>query len=211
MRFILLVEGDTEKLAIADFLKRWLDPQLKQPLGVQVVNFHGNSQFVRKIVSKAQDYLAAPEAGEIMGVVGLLDLYGLDIYPVDRTTVKERHDWGVQHFQAQVSREKFRMFFAVHEFEAWILGQPDVLPREVREALPATVANPERIDFDEPPGKLLKRVYLSRTGRTYKKTTYGKQLFGKLAPDVVVGKCPYLKAMLSEMLAMAKAAGLTAP
>lgn len=208
VRFILLVEGDTEKVAIAEFLKRWLDPQLKQPVGVQVVNFHGNSQFIRKIVPKAQDYLDAPDAGEIVGVIGLLDLYGLDIYPAQLTTVEQRHDWGVQHFQEQVAREKFRMFFAVHEFEAWILAQPDVLPRAVRDALPRTVTLPEKADFDEPPAKLLNRLYLSCTRRNYKKTTYGKQLFGKLVPEVVVAKCPYLKAMLAEMLAMAKAAGL---
>ncbi len=208
MKFILLVEGDAEKLAIADFLKRWLDPQLKQPAGVKVVNFHGNSQLVRKIVTKAQDYLDAPEAAEIIGVVGLLDLYGLDIYPPQLSTVKERYDWGVQHFQEQVNREKFRMFFAVHEFEAWILGQPDALPRAVRDALPKATAVPERVDFDEPPAKLLNRLYLSCTRKNYKKTTYGKQLFGKLTPDVVVGKCPYLKAMLGEMLLMARGAGL---
>ncbi len=208
MKFVLLVEGDAEKLAIAEFLKRWLDPRLEQPVGVKVVNFHGNAQLVRKIVSKAQDYLDGPEADEIIGVIGLLDLYGLDIYPPHLTTTEERHDWGVEHFQEQVNREKFRMFFAVHEFEAWILGQPDVLPREVRDSLPRTTALPERVNFDEPPAKLLNRVYLSCTRKNYKKTTYGKQLFGKLTPDVVVGKCPYLKSMLVEMLGMAKAAGL---
>jgi hypothetical protein len=204
----LLVEGDAEKLAIAEFLKRWLDPQLEQPAGVKVVNFHGNSQLVRKIVSKAQDYLDAPEADEIIGVIGLLDLYGLDIYPPQLTAVEQRRDWGVTHFQEQVNRDKFRMHFAVHEFEAWILGQPDVLPRAVRDALLEKIANPEKVDFDEPPAKLLNRVYLSCTGKNYKKTTYGKQLFGKLAPDMVAGKCPYLKAMLGQMLEMAKAAGL---
>jgi hypothetical protein len=208
MKFILLVEGDAEKLAIAEFLKRWLDPQLKQPAGVRVVNFHGNAQLVRKIVSKAQDHLHSPDADEIIGVIGLLGLYGLDIYPSHLTTVEDRHDWGVKHFQEQVNRERFRMFFAVHEFEAWILGQPDVLPREVRDGLPRTTARPEKVNFDEPPAKLLNRVFLSCTRKNYKKTTYGKQFFGKLAPDVVAGKCPYLKAMLGEMLGMAKAAGL---
>jgi hypothetical protein len=100
------------------------------------------------------------------------------------------------------------MFFAVHEFEAWILGQPNVLPRAVREALPRSIAEPERVDFDEPPAKLLNRVYLSCMKKNYKNTTYGKQLFEKLAPDAVVGKCLYLKAMLGEMLKMALAAGL---
>ena len=141
-------------------------------------------------------------------MIGLLDLYGLDIYPPHLTTVEERHDWGVQHFQEQVNRDKFRMFFAVHEFEAWILGQPNVLPCAVREALPQTVTFPERVDFDEPPAKLLNRIYFSCMRKNYKKTTYGKQLFGKLVPDVVVGKCPYLKLMIGNMLAMARAAGI---
>jgi hypothetical protein len=38
--------------------------------------------------------------------------------------------------------------------------------------------------------------------------TYGKQLFAKLDPMTAVPKCPYLKAMLEEMLRLAKVAGL---
>ena len=207
MKFIVLVEGDSEKLAIADFLKRWLDPRLAHPVAVKAVNFQGNSQLVREIVGKTHDYLDGPGADEIIGIIGLLDLYGLDIYPPNLTAVEERYAWGVQHFQEQVKREKFRMFFAVHEFEAWILAQPDALPRAVRDALPHSVDVPERVNFNEPPAKLLNRIYLSCTRKTYKKTTYGKQLFAKLTPDVVAGKCPYLKTMLGEMLAMAQAAG----
>lgn len=208
MKFILLVEGDSEKLAIAKFLKDWLDPRLTQPVGIKVVNFHGNSQLVRKIVGKAQDYMDSPGAGEIIGLIGLLDLYGLDIYPPKIATVQERHDWGARHFEDQVDRTRFRMFFAVHEFEAWILAQPDVLPRSVRDALPQAVATPETVDFDEPPAKLLGKTYLQCTQKAYKKTTYGKQLFGKLDPNVVAAKCPFLRSMLGEMLNMAKAAGL---
>ena len=208
MKFILLVEGDAEKLAIAEFLKRWLDPQLTKPAGIKVVIFHGNSQLVSKIVSKAHDYLESPGADEIIGVIGLTDLYGLEIYPPQFTTVRQRYDWGVKHFQKEVSHAKFRMFFAVHEFEAWILGHPDILPRAVRDSLPQTIAEPEKVNFDEPPAKLLNRIYLSCTQKCYKKTTYGKQLFGKLSPDVVADKCPYLHAMLGDMLEMARAAGL---
>jgi hypothetical protein len=208
MKFILLVEGDTEKLAIAEFLKKWLDPQLTTRVGIKVVNFHGNAQLVRKVVAKAQDYLDGPDSNEIIAVIGLLDLCGLDMYPAGLTAAKDRHDWGVKHFEGQVSRDRFRMFFAVHEFEAWILGQPEVLPRPVQDALPKTIANPEKVDFDEPPAKLLDRLYLSQMRKSYKKTTYGKQLFGRLGPDVVAAKCPYLKAMLTKMLTLAKAAGL---
>jgi len=211
MKFVLLAEGHTEKRAVADFLKRWLDPQLDTPVGIQVVNLKGNAQLVRKIASRAQDYLDGPDGQEIVAVIALLDLYGLDgldIYPSNVTTADDRHEWTTRELQRRVNREKFREFFAVHEFEAWILSQPEILPRPVRDALPKSATQPEKVDFDEPPAKLLNRLYRSKTHKNYKKTTYGQQLFAKLDPAVAVGKCPYLEAMLSEMLTLAKNAGL---
>jgi hypothetical protein len=112
------------------------------------------------------------------------------------------------YFEKQVDHARFRMFFAVHEFEAWILGQPDVLPRSVRDALPKSAAKPEKVDFAEPPAKLLNRLYLSCTKKRYRKTTDGKNLLAELDPEIVRGNCPYLKAMLEEMLRMAHDAGL---
>lgn len=207
MKFVLLAEGDTEKQAIGEFLKRCLDRQLTRPVGIKVVNFHGKGNLVSKIASRAQDHLDGPDAGEIVAVIGMLDLYGLDVYPAQATTASERYIWAVQEFEGRVDRPKFRMFFAVHEVEAWILAQPDVLPREVRAALPATTAHPEKVNFDEPPAKLLNRLYLSKMRKCYKKTTYGRHLFGKLAPEIAVEKCPYLKSMLGEMLRLALEAG----
>lgn len=204
MKFVMLVEGATEKQAIAQFLKRWLDRHLPKPVGIQTVNCQGNTRLVRR----AQDFLASPESPEIIAVIGLLDLYGLDIFPPQLTTAKDRHDWAVKHLERQVGGRNFRMFFAVHEFEAWILGQPDVLPRAVRDDLPKTALHPEKVDFDQPPAKLLGQLYLSRLRKRYRKPLDGKLLFEKLDPEVVVGKCPYLKAMLSAMLSLAKAAGL---
>lgn len=95
-----------------------------------------------------------------------------------------------------------------HEFEAWILGQPEKLPRNVRDALPGTAEFSEKVDFDQPPAKLLNQLYRDRLRQRYRKPIDGKLLFEKLDPEVVVGKCPYLKAMLSDMLSLAKAAGL---
>lgn len=200
MKFVMLVEGATEKRAIAGFLKRWLDPLLRQRVGVQAINCLGNTRLIRK----AQDFLESPESREIIAVIGLLDLYGLDIYRSHLTSVKERHDWAVSHLESQVDRAKFRMYFAVHEFEAWILGEPEKLPRTVRDALPGTAKFPEKVDFDQPPAKLLNRLYLERLRQRYRKPIDGKLLFEKLDPKVVVEKCPYLKTMLSDMLSLAK-------
>lgn len=208
MKFVLLVEGQTERDSAAAFLKRWLDPQLRERVGIQTVSFNGYADLVRKMATKAQMYLEGNNASEIIGVIGLIDLYGPTFYPPDKTTVDERYRWGKEHFEREVALDRFRMFFAVHEFEAWLLSQPDIFPREVKEAFPGKIAQPERVNFDEPPAKLLDRIYMQQTKRNYKKTTYGKQLFAKLDPAVAKGRCPYLKALLEEMLALAKTAGL---
>lgn len=209
MKFVLLVEGQTEKDSAAAFLKRWLDPQLTQAVGIQVVSFNGYAELARKMATKARMHLSGPRQAEVIAVVGLLDLYGPNFYPADKTTTEERYVWGKTQFEREVGLERFRMFFAVHEFEAWLLSQPDIFPREVKEALPnAKTSQPERVNFNEPPAQLLDRIYKQATKKNYKKTTYGKQLFLKLDPFVTVSKCPYLKIMLDEMLQLARTAGL---
>ena len=211
MKFILLVEGATEHGSAGAFLKRWLDPQLRQPVGIQTVPFDGYADLVRKMATKTRMYLEGPKQGEIIAVIGLLDLYGPTFYPGDKTSAEERFVWGKTYFEGELGQDRFRMHFAVHEIEAWLLSQPDIFPREVRDNLPAKTNRPEKVNFNEPPAKLLDRVYKQTTKRTYKKTTYGKQLFAKLDPEEAVAKCPYLKIMLEEMLELAKRAGLGRP
>ncbi len=41
MRFILFVEGYTEDKALPEFLKRWLDPRLTNPVAIRTVRFEG--------------------------------------------------------------------------------------------------------------------------------------------------------------------------
>ena len=78
----------------------------------------------------------------------------------------------------------------------------------MRKAFPGKIAQPEQVNFIEPPAKLLDALYKRRLKQNYKKVTDGKDLFAQLDPAIAVEKCPYLKAMLEEMLTLAKAAGL---
>ena len=94
MKFILLVEGKTERASAGAFLKRWLDPQLQQPVGIQTVSFDGFADLVRKMATKARMYLEGPQRGEIIAVIGLLDLYGPTFYPPNKTTAADRFAWG---------------------------------------------------------------------------------------------------------------------
>jgi hypothetical protein len=205
MRFVLFVEGYTEK-AIPSFLKRWLDPRLPQPVGIKAVRFDGWHELVDDVEKHARLYLDTPGHEDVIAVVSLLDLYGPTIYPDAAASAVERERWGRTHFQGKIAHPKFRHFFAVHETEAWLLSQPSIFPAEVRNLLPKRAANPEGVNFDEPPAYLLDRLYKAATRRGYKKVTHGMQLFGKLNPEEAYQKCPYLRNMLDEMLALAKAA-----
>jgi len=210
MEYILLVEGNTEKLAIAGFLKKWLDPKLSQPVKIKTDNLKGFGNFKKGASKKARKHLKGPDRDRIIGVIGLLDLYGpqhSNFFPPDKTSIKDRYDWGVDYFKEEVNHAKFRMFFAVHELEAWILSQPGKLPRPINAKLANDNRDPETINFQEPPSKLLNKLYQQEfRNKDYKKTVDSKNLLEKLDPQVAYNRCPYLKKMLDEMLEMARGA-----
>lgn len=186
MKFVLLVEGDTEEQVLPEFLKRWLDPpRLKQRVGIHVENSKSWSTLLRAAPQKAKDFLNDPKyKNDVIAVIGLMDLYGPDFYLEGVTTVSDRYAWGKRHIEKLVSQEKFRQHFAVHETEAWLLSDPGIFPPQVRKELPAKIEKPETINFNEPPAKLLNKLYENAFRREYKKTIMGKELFKKLDPQV---------------------------
>lgn len=208
MRFVLFCEGHTERRALPGFLKRWLDARLAQPVGVKPVRFDGWQELVKDAPTKAALYLDTPRCSDVIGVIGLLDLYGPTIYPEGVEGATERIAWLKQHVEGRVKHEKFRMFCAVHETEAWLLSDPSLLPPSVAAALPPATDSPETVDFTEPPAKLLEKLYRQKTARGYKKVVYGAELFARLDPQLAYAKCPHLAQLLDEMLAMATDAGL---
>ena len=208
MKFVLFAEGYTEKKALPEFLKRWLDPRLSQPVGIKIVRFDGWSDYARGTPKKANMYLNSPERQDIIAVIGLLDLYGPTFYPAHTTSAKERFDWAKEDLEKKVNHPKFRQHFAVHECEAWLLSWPDGFPDKVKKALPGKCAQPEQVNFDEPPKRLLQRLYRDKDGTSYKEITHGAELFGELDPNVAYGKCPCFRIMLDDMMALAEKAGL---
>jgi len=201
MKFILFVEGKTEKKALAQFLKRWLDPQLTQPVGIRPVMFEGWRNYVDEIAKKVELNLAA---NDVIAGIGLLDLYGPTFYPSSSNSADQRYTWAKQHLEAKVQNSRFRQHFAVHETEAWLLSDALVFPAEVQSALPGRP--PESVDFHEPPSKLLSRVYEARLRRAYRKVIDGSNLFFDLSPNTAYQRCPRLAAMLDDMLEFAQAA-----
>lgn len=150
-------------------------------------------------------HLAQDVRGEVIAAIGLLDLYEGADYPGDRATAEDRYEWGVHHYEDIVGQEKFRMFFAVHETEAWLLSDPGIFPSEVGERVRSQCAEaPERVDFEDPPARRLDAIYQASLRRRYRKVAHGVSLFRKLDSQVACEKCPYLRRMLEEMLGLAQ-------
>ena len=206
MRFILFVEGYTEDKALPAFLKRWLDVRLIKPVGIRIVRFEGWPELVKDVAKKAKMHLNGPCKEDIIAVISLLDLYGPTFYPETSKESSQRYDWAKQYMEQLVSEQKFFQFFAVHEVEAWLLSDPEIFPQKVKNAFPKKIDRPETVNFTEPPAKLLERLYSLHTHRSYKKVVHGRELFGKLNPEIASQKCPRLRELLDKMLELAKEA-----
>src|SRR3972149_6901650 len=204
MKFILFVEGYTEKIALPQFLKKWLDPKLPNPIGVRTVRFEGWPELVKDAPLKAKMKLNGPAKKDIIAVISLFDLYGPTFYPNNLKGCNERYDWGKDYIETKVNHPHFFQFFAVHEVEAWLLSEPDIFPVEVKRAFPVKITHPEAVNFDEPPAKLLERLYPLHVKRSYKKVVNGKDLFAKLDPSIAYNKCPKLQELLDKMLELAQ-------
>ncbi len=190
MKFILFCEGETEAKALPAFLKRWLDARLQQPVGITPVNFKGWQQMEKDAPRKARMHLNGPDKEKIIAVIALLDLYGPTFYPSNITIALQRYNWGKQHLESAVAQLKFKQFFAVHETEAWLLSDPSLFPNDIRSALPGKIKHPEEVNFDEPPAKLLDRLYFLKTNQSYKKTTHSIGLLNKLDPNSLMPNAP---------------------
>lgn len=209
MKFILLVEGETERVALPRFLESWLNPKLQRRVGIKAVKLPGSGAYIKGLVGRVTQQLNVPKSQELIAVLGLLDLYGLpgNFCPHHLTAAQDRYDWAKRELERRVGHAKFQQFFAVHEFEAWLLSDPNVFPREVREAFPAVIANPEAVNFNQPPAVLLERLFRKQLKQPYQKPRQGLDLFTKLDPTIAYQKCPRLKELLDEMLRLAQASG----
>ena len=205
MKFVLFVEGETERTVLPAFLKRWLDRRVGEKVRIpRPVRFRGWARMVGELVKRAALYLDRLEEDRIVAVVGLLDLYGPTFYPSGATSVEERVAWATKELETRVGHDRFRMFFAVHELEAWLLSDPRIFPPAVRDAVKKKAKDPEAVNFNQPPSILLDRLYRREMGRRYQKVTDGADLFTMLDPEKAYAECPHLKKMLDEMLRMAK-------
>jgi hypothetical protein len=201
VKLILYVEGDTEKEVLPQFLRRWVDPRLENKVRIAPVNLDGVSNYIKEFANRAQLDL---RAADVLGCIGIIDLYGSGL-PYPNGTIEAKYEWAKEELEKQVRDPRFRQHFAVHETEAWLLSEPQIFPPDIASHLPKS-PTPERVNFQDPPSHRLKDLYWQRLGKRYKKPIEGSRLFQKLDPEVACARCPYLKLLLEDIVALAKTA-----
>ncbi len=192
-----------------DFIGRFLNEKFNDNVGVQIVKFNGWANFKKSIAKKTKMHLNGPKKDKIIAAIGLLDLYGSTFFPDDKKTVHERYNWGKKYFEGDiVGHSKYKHFFAVHETEAWLLSDSNIFPTNIAKALIEKTKEPETVNSNCPPAKLLDKLYSKHLKQSYKKTVDGKSLFAKLKPETAIKKCPKLNEFLNELVNLAKEAGI---
>lgn len=199
MRLLLYVEGHMEEAALPDFFRRWLLGH-GLDLEIKAVRFEGVGGYKRDFSKRAKRDLSG---GYVLGIVGLIDLYGSKLsYPAG--SLEEKYSWGKNELEQRVGHQRFRQHFAVHETEAWLLSGENLFSEAIDVRLPKTP--PEGINFQNPPAKRLQELYSTHFDRNYGKRTDGPELFLKLDPALAYARCPHLKLLLDDILALAKGA-----
>jgi hypothetical protein len=167
------------------------------------VRFQGSGDYLKSFTQRAKRDL---DSGGLIAVVGPLDLYCAPLpFPPDSTT-DAKCAFAKAELKHRVGHPRFRQHFAVHETAAWLLSDPSIVPAPLRTRVEKLGDRPESIDFQEPPAKLLHRLYRD-AGRDYKKVTDGSASFAQLDPEVAYARCPHLSVLLNDMLSLANAVG----
>ena len=126
----------------------------------------------------------------------LVDYHPRDRRWSDRGSMRE----AIQQMVSAELRDRLHVHLAVHEIEAWILASPHGLQHTLGRKRELRWANPEAIDLDRPPKRLIKelfRQYHVRTG--YRETIEGVRLLSKLDRRVVCERCSGFKDLIDDL------------
>lgn len=206
-RVIVLCEGETEEIALREFVRRQWNSEGLGLVGLETRNLHGH---LTKAGLFAKGYLDDPT---VLAVFTLIDLQGMTLVehaPNDdvQTKVMRVQDWlhdEVQHPRSQ----DFHPHVAVHETEAWILAEGSALARRLR----CTTIHPdpqaELKNFQRPPSERINDLFRQhrhgQAKRGYQKIEDGTPLFKALPFEPVYSSCPYFRAFYDGLKQVARA------
>jgi hypothetical protein len=219
-RLLMLVEGQSEEI----FVKQTLAPYLAergiyvQPpivLWTKRIPSGGGHRGGVSNWNQIRKSLTPLIFDSDAWVTTLLDFYGLpdDVpgYPEARGPGNPRANVVAlqERLVAEIRHPKFIPFLALHEFEAWVFCSPEVMAAHfdqvnLAEKVQQTIAHagePELINHGETSHP---KARLKAMAPTYKETSDGPTLMGKIGIPAIRAACPHFAEWLDRLEALAQ-------
>lgn len=190
MRIVLMLEGGTEK-GFVDLLKRFLRDRVSGDaprLDIDKVDGRiPKGEYLRKRVE-----LLLRKADH---VIALTDVYTGSNPPEFKDAAEAKRkmrEWAGDH------DGRFHAHAAQYEFEAWLIPYWDRIQALSKTNRAKPSQNPESINHNRPPSKLLQEVFSG--GKCYRKTLDSRKILEGQDLTVAANECPELRSFLNTLL-----------
>lgn len=161
MKILLFTEGHTEYKALPEFINRILEKLINKSIKIDAVNFGSKDNLINDSPKKVKWHLERDIQNEIIAIISIIDLYRAFDTPEYEALadIEQKYDYVKNKIESSVNNPKFAHFSSVHEVEAWLLSDPEIFPAAIRAYISEKSQKPEDVNFDQPPAKLLDRLY----------------------------------------------------
>lgn len=197
MRIKVLCEGDTE-VGLRKLLAKAIDIQ---GCGIKIKPYEGNARLLRKLDGTIGSELRS--GAEV--IFCLIDYYH---YPLPD---EKKHLPFQQRLQAIKSdmieqidasrRPAVRFHVVVHEVEAWILADEQILAQRLKVKNLLSWNQPENVNDMKPPSQVLQELFRTRNPlkKSYNKYKDGVDLLQKVDWQKVYAKCPTFRELVDDL------------
>jgi len=195
MRIKILCEGRTEE-GLRKLLAKAVDIQ---GCGIKIKPYEGIATLLRKL----EDRIKAELLSGAQVVFCLVDYYH---YPLPdemrHLPIVKRIEAIKSDMTSQIDSTchlMVRCHVVVHEVEAWILADEQVLAQRLKTKNLSPWNQPEIVNDMKPPAKVLEELFRTRLKRRYDKYKDGVDLLGKIDWQKVSEKCPTFKQLVADL------------
>lgn len=195
MRIRILCEGRTEE-GLRKLLVKAVDIQ---GCGIKIKPYEGIATLLRKL----DDQIKAELLSDAQVVFCLVDYYH---YPLSSEKVHLPFSQRLGAIKANMleqidasRRSAVRYHVVVHEVEAWILADEQVLAQRLKIKKPPHWDQPEIVNDMKPPAKVLEELFRTRLKRRYDKYKDGVDLLQKVDWQKVYAKCPTFQQLVDDL------------
>ncbi len=195
MRIKVLCEGDTEE-GLRKLLAKAIDVQ---GCGIKIKPYVGNAQLLRKLDGTIGSELRS-------GAEVLFCLVDYHHYPLPG---EKKHLPLRQRLEAIKSdmiekiaasrRSAVRCHVVVHEVEAWILADEEILAQRLKVKKLSSWNQPENVNDMKPPAKVIDELFRTRLKKRYDKYKDGVDLLQKVDWEKIYAKCPTFKQLVDDL------------